>query len=96
MVDTGWSVQYFLWRQSTLNDLQLILGVNFFMLIAGVLLKSLLVDHLDASLEGRDPEPPSWTNLLANAYGVSRMPVCRHCGASSRASASASQDYLEH
>ena len=66
-----WSVQYFLWRQSTLNDLQLILGVNFLMLIVGVLFKSLVVDDLDAYLEGRGREQLSWTRLLANAYGVS-------------------------
>ena len=89
-----WSVQYFLWRQSTLNDLQLILGVNFLMLIVGVLFKSLVVDDLDAYFEGRGREQLSWTRLLANAYGVSHHhspTVCR-CSACPHASASARQE----
>ena len=64
-------LQYFLWRQSTWNDLQLILGLNFIMLIVGVLLKTSFVDNLDARMEGRAAEPLSATALLSNAYGVS-------------------------
>lgn len=45
------------------------------MLIVGVILKTTLVDDLDARLEGRPAEPVNWTHLLANAYGVG-SPAC--------------------
>ena len=65
--------QYFLWRRSTWNDLQLILGINLVLLAIAALFKTAVVDPWDGLLQNEAAPPLGPVSWLQNLYQVSAL-----------------------